>query len=73
MPVHHPEAIARAADVLELTKIMTDVEALESELKALGSVVNSRTIELKARLKRTISNPTVKELLNRLEIKGNIL
>ena len=68
--MHHPEAIARATDIQELSKIMTDVEQVETELQSLGNVVNSRTIELRARIKRTVANPAVKELLNRLEIKG---
>jgi hypothetical protein len=69
-PVHHPEALARAADIEALTKIMNEVELLDAELHQLGGTVNSRSIELKARIKKTISNPTVRELLNRLEIKG---
>lgn len=69
-PIHHPEALARVADIKELSKIMENVESMENELRNLGSVVNSRSIELRARLKKTISNPMVLELLNRLEIKG---
>jgi hypothetical protein len=49
---------------------MADVENLENDLRNLGSVVSSRTIEIKARIKKTISNPKVREILNRLEIKG---
>ena len=69
-PAHHPEAVARQTDVEALSKIMNDLESIEQELRSLGNVLNSRTIELKAKLKRTISNPSVLELLNRLEIKG---
>lgn len=72
-PTHHPEAIANQRDVMELSKIMVDVENLENELRSLGTVVNSRTIEIKARLKKTISNPRVREILNRLEIKGQVI
>jgi hypothetical protein len=49
---------------------MVEVENLEIELRGLGNVVTSRSIEVKSRLKKTISNPRVRELLNRLEIKG---
>ena len=49
---------------------MADVENLETELRSLGNVVNARSIEVKSRMKKTISNPKVRELLNRLEIKG---
>jgi hypothetical protein len=51
--------------------IMDTIELLENELRTIGTnVVNNRTIEIKARMKKTISNPQVRELLNRLEIKG---
>ena len=69
-PTHHPEAIARQADIMELAQIMNSLEDLEVELRSLGQVVNTRTIELKAKMKKTVSNPKVRELLNRLEIKG---
>jgi hypothetical protein len=50
---------------------MDTIELLENELRTIGTnVVNNRTIEIKARMKKTISNPQVRELLNRLEIKG---
>ena len=67
---HHPEARANQKDIADLAKIVYDVEILESELKTLGNVVSSRTIEVKARIKKLISNPHVREILNRLEIKG---
>jgi len=70
LPTHHPEATARQADINALTSIMSEVDTLESELYSLGNVVTSRTIEIKARIKKTISNPRVRELLTRLEIKG---
>jgi hypothetical protein len=70
MPAHHPEALARVTDIKELTQIMDSIDSMETELRSLGNVVNSRTIELKARIKKNISNPKVLELLNRLEIKG---
>lgn len=67
---HHPEAMARQADIKDLVTIMNDVESIDTELQSLGSVVSSRSIELKARLKKTVQNPKVRELLARLEIKG---
>jgi hypothetical protein len=69
-PSHHPEAMARQTDIIDLVQIMNEVENLESELRNLGNVVNTRSIEIKARMKKTVSNPRVRELLNRLEIKG---
>lgn len=62
--------MARFQDIEELTKIMNDVDSMDLELRSLSNVVNSRTIELKSKIKKTISNPQVLELLNRLEIKG---
>ena len=53
-----------------MTKIMQEVTELESELLTLGSAVTSRSIEIKSKIKKTISNPRVRELLSRLEIKG---
>eukprot|EP01039_Chlorochromonas_danica_P004749 gene4749-5204_t len=70
-PAHHPEALARVADIKDLIQIMENVEILESELRSQGNVINARTIEIKARIKKTISNPKVLELLNRLEINGS--
>ena len=69
-PQHHPEAIARQADISGLAQIMQEIEAMEQELRTLGNVVNSRTIEIKTKIKKSISNPKVREMLNRLEIKG---
>ena len=43
---------------------------MESELDSLGATVNGRTIELKSLMTKTVSNPNVLDLLNRLEIKG---
>eukprot|EP01035_Chromulina_nebulosa_P017272 gene17272-22806_t len=69
-PIHYPEALARKADIEELTKIMNDVDNIETELQSLGPGVTAKSIELKSKLKKTVSNPQVRELLNRLEIKG---
>lgn len=46
------------------------MDTLESELLSLGNIVTGRTIEIKSRIKKTISNPKVREMLTRLEIKG---
>lgn len=66
----HPEAKANLDDIKSLQQIMSDVEQMELDLATYGTEVNSKTIELKARIKKTIANPIVKSLLNRLEIKG---
>ena len=69
-PSHHPEALARQADVTKLASIMKEIESLESELLKIDSGVSSRAIEIKAKIRKTISNPSVRQLLDRLEIKG---
>ena len=69
-PAHHPEALAQQADIHALSQIMSEVDQLEVDLSTYGKEVNAKTIELKARIKKTISNPTVRAILNRLEIKG---
>ena len=62
--------MARQADVSDLNQLMTEVETLETELRAHGNALSTRTIEIKSLIKKTISNPKVREMLNRLEIKG---
>jgi len=69
-PTHHPEATARMADIMELKQLMESISIMESELFSLGPVVSSRTIEIKARIKKMVSNPKVRDLINKLEIKG---
>jgi hypothetical protein len=49
---------------------MAEVDTLEAELRTHGNVLSTRTIEIKSLIKKTISNPKVREMLNRLEIKG---
>jgi hypothetical protein len=49
---------------------MSEIDILDQELRSLGGVVNTRTIEIKTKIKKSISNPRVREILNRLEIKG---
>ena len=69
-PHHHPELIGNQRDIQELSKIVTDVEGLENELRSLGARVSSKSIEIKVRLRKLIANPHVREILNRLEVKG---
>lgn len=71
-PTHHPEATARMADIMELKQLMESISILEGELFSLGPVVSSRTIEIKARIKKMVSNPKVRDLINKLEIKGDL-
>lgn len=69
-PERFLDATARQADILSLAALQKTVEDLEAELFSLGSAVSTRSIEIKSKIKKTISNPTVRALLDRLEIKG---
>ena len=68
-PHHHPEALARQTDIEDLATIMNTVEKMENELATL-TTVSARSIELKQAMSKTISNPQVLALLDKLEIKG---
>lgn len=70
IPVQKPGALAQQADIQELSRIMKEVEHLDNEIISLGTVVNARSIEVKARRKKLICNPNVAALLDRLEMKG---
>ena len=67
---HHPELLASQKDIQELAQILAAVDSLETELLAIGSGVNSKRIEIKAKIKKQISNPQVRGILDRLEVKG---
>jgi hypothetical protein len=49
---------------------MVEIENLEMELLTHGAQLSTRVIEIKSVIKKTISNPKVREMLDRLEIKG---
>lgn len=67
---HHPELMASQKDIQELAQILSGIDSLENELRTLGSTVNSKSIEIKAKIKKQISNPHVRAILDRLEVKG---
>lgn len=69
-PQHHPEALARQADITELASIMNQIENMEVELASVGTAVTTRSIELKSGINKLATNPKVLELITRLEIKG---
>lgn len=69
-PERFLDATARQADITSLAALQKQVDDLEAELFSLGSAVSTRSIEIKSKIKKTISNPKVRDLLNRLEIKG---
>jgi hypothetical protein len=69
-PPQRKEALANAHDVSELVKVMTTIEAYEGELLELGNNVCTRSIELRSLINETLTKPFVKEMLSRLEIRG---
>ena len=63
--------IAFAADVEKIAAVMDQLDALEAELREEGKdSVSSKSLELKANIKKLMTAPDVTEALDRLEIQG---
>lgn len=63
--------IALSQDVEKIEQVMTALESLESQLlENAGNGVNGKSIELKSAIKKLMTDPSVLESLNRLEIEG---
>ena len=63
--------IALAADVQHIQTVMEELDVLENLLRSEGEDnVSSKSIELKASIKKLMTDPTVLESLNRLELEG---
>ena len=70
-PTHHPEAQARKDDIDEARQIMDDIHDMEGKLLAMGnSPVTTESMILKNEINKKARSARVKELLGRLEIKG---
>jgi hypothetical protein len=65
---HRPEAVAHAADIKSLRKLMDELEELESELR--GTTELPKQISIKASIKKKASGREMTDLLKRLELKG---
>jgi hypothetical protein len=66
-----PELLAIASDVEAITKVMNTLSELEHELSDVGDNKSSpKAIELRAAIKKLMSNPEITQTLNRLEVKG---
>ncbi|GAX23939.1 hypothetical protein FisN_20Hh147 [Fistulifera solaris] len=61
--------IALSQDVEKIEHVMTAVESLESQLRE-NAGVNGKSIELKSAIKKLMTDPSVLESLNRLELEG---
>lgn len=63
--------LALAADVQKIQQVMEELETLENLLSAEDEdKVSSKSIELKASIKKLMTDPQVLESLNRLELEG---
>ena len=70
--------LALAADVQKISSVMKELETLENLLAhdkerdggGGGETVSGRSIEIKASIKKLMTQPDVLESLNRLEIQG---
>lgn len=63
--------IALSQDVEKIEQVMTELESLEYQLlESAGGGVSSKSIELKSAIKKLMTDPSVLESLNRLEIEG---
>lgn len=63
--------IALSQDVEKIEQVMTALELLESQLlENSGNGVSGKSIELKSAIKKLMTDPSVLESLNRLEIEG---
>jgi glutamine amidotransferase PdxT len=63
--------LALAADVEKIQQVMSELEVLENLLRNEDeSHVSSKSIELKASIKKLMTDSQVLESLNRLELEG---
>jgi len=71
-----PQMLALAADVINITNTMKEVETLEQLLleteKSGGDEggITGKTIEIKSKIKKACTNPEFMDSLNRLELNG---
>ena len=70
-PQHRPEAQAKKRDIDEARVLMDEILDIEGKLLAMGnSAVTTESMALKSELNKKARSPKVKELLGRLEIRG---
>lgn len=65
---HRPEAVAHAADIKTLRKLMEEVHDLEHQLAHTTEL--PKKIQMKATLKKKMTGKEMVEVLKRLEMKG---
>jgi hypothetical protein len=62
--------LAMAADVQKVTSVMSELETLEGLLQRETDPTTGRSIEIKANIKKLMTNPELLAVLDRLETKG---
>jgi len=62
--------IALAADVEKISNVMKELESLEEMLENESDPASGRSIEIKAGMKKIMTQPEVIQSLDRLEVQG---
>lgn len=64
------QLLALAQDVEKILHTMDELDQLESLLRSESDAVSSKSIELKAAIKKLMTSAEVLDALNRLEVEG---
>ena len=62
--------LAMAADVETISAVMKELETLEGLLEQEGDAASARSIEIKAGIKKSLTQPEILQSLERLEVQG---
>ena len=65
-----PKLVPELLDIAEVAALMEEINELEAKLVGMGDDVSTESIAIKNEINRKVRNPSVKALLERLEIKG---
>ena len=63
--------LALAADVQNIQTVMSELETLESLLRSEKDQLSSKAMEVKASIKKLMTDPHFVDCLDRLEIEGS--
>ncbi|KAL9181056.1 hypothetical protein ACHAXT_009861 [Thalassiosira profunda] len=74
---HRPEMLALAADVENLTLVMTEISKMDAELEEAKegseSGVTGKSLEISSKIKKIMTSEDVMSCLNRLEVEGETI
>ena len=62
--------MAIAADVENISTVMKELETLEALLEQEEDAASARSIEIKAGIKKALTQPEILQSLDRLEVQG---